>query len=135
MVLVAASFCVLVAQGCSAFRWATFSQLQALAESKAARCQIEERLGQSQKCHLHFSPGRPEPHRYLGSKAGCALQYSRRIQTDQNQMFRESGSSEVMPKLGKADGQGDADSFRQLHARRSVQSHRRHLPDDDRLHA
>ena len=40
-----------------------------------------------------------------------------------------------MPKLAQADRQADDDPLAELHPRRPVQPHGRHLPDADRLHA
>ena len=103
------------------------------AQAEATRPGRRPRLRQGQERHPALPAGRPEPSRPLGSQGQRSRQRPQRLQAHRHQDARRAvhrTAAEARP----GHRQGDADPLDELHAGRPVQSHRRHLPDADRLH-
>src|SRR5204862_174881 len=77
------------------------------------------RLGVGEERRHDLPPGWAVAHRYLGSKARCAGEHPRRIQTDQDQDSRHL-DRRAHADDGGASGQGDVDPVDELHTERPV---------------
>ena len=91
------------------------------------------RLGEGQEHHHGLSPGRPQPPRPLGPQGERPRQRQERVQEDRHEGPGDRRHREP-PQAGPDHRQVHVHPLDELHAQRAVQPHRRHLPDDDRLH-
>ena len=107
-------------------------KLQALAGEPGKRGR-RPRLGQGQERGHDLSPGRPQPSRSVGSEGECAGQHAQPFQAHPDQDPRRPLHRDPA-RAGEGERQVHHDPLDELHAQRPVQSHRRHLPDHDRLH-
>ena len=128
--------------GATSFAWAA----PACSVSRSARCselpglwrpnvrpRRRPRLGQGQERHHGLPPGRTQPPRPLGPQGERAGQRPQRLQADPHQDARRQFHRDPA-QARQGERQVHHDPLDELHAQRPVQSHRRHLPDADRLH-
>ena len=92
------------------------------------------RLRQGQERHPHLPPGRPQPPRPVGPQGQRAGQRPQRLQGHRHQAARRASSPNCCRSWPQVNDKFTHDPLDELHARRAVQPHRRHLPDADRLH-